>query len=163
MKLLLHLCYFTLFSSLSLPPSLWTFILLLTSLLFFLSALLQPYLHTQQGFDIFLFLFLFAASFLHFFLHFFSLVMSLVGCPTTRARGKVRWRETITTGCIWQREPSQSSIIELWTVWVWVCLQMCMCASVSTWNYGCPWDRRQPLKLQTASISISEVAKKTVR
>lgn len=33
----------------------------------------------------------------------------------------------------------------------------CMCA---TWIYCCPWDRSQPLKLQTASISTSEMDKK---
>lgn len=72
---------------------LWSFIPLLTSLLFFLSALSQPYLHTQQGFGIFYSLILFATSF--FFSLCSSLVMSLVWCPTTQAWGKVRWASEV--------------------------------------------------------------------
>lgn len=140
MKLLLHSCYFTLFSSPPLPPTLWSFIPLLASLVFFLSALSQPYLHTQRGFDMFLLLFLFATFFLCFFYSFSHLQCPWFNAPQPRLREEwdeqVRCGETITTGCIWKRDPSQRSITVPWTVCMCV-LTMCVFVALRACRFVC--------------------------
>lgn len=141
------------FSVPSSSSSLWSFIPLLTSLLFFFSSQLtpQPHIRTQWGIDIPVFLF-FSLSASSLFL-----TCNVLGLMPPQPRLEEMWNEqvrcceTITAGC-------RGNPLRVLLPYSRLC--ECVCKCVSAWNYGCPWDRSQPLKLQTAFISTSKVAKK---
>lgn len=163
-KLLFLLSYFTLFSDLYLLSHHSPCVSSLCSIIPFLTFP-TPIFTPSTWFWYFLFLTSLWCFFSLFFLFklFFSLRMFLVWCPSSQAWRKVNWTSEVLRNnnnrmYLAKRTHSEFHYCALDCVYVCACVRKCIC-----WNYGCPWDRSQPLKLQTASISTSKVGEKKIK